>query len=72
MQITVSIALAKSESLKKTSDETAADIIKACGGKEDTDFCTVQVSQPEPGSAGTPPPPPEPFFVQPGPPPTGG
>lgn len=69
MQINVSVTLAKGESLKKSLDNTAADVIKALDGDEDTDYCTVLVSQPEPGSAGTAPPPPAPFFVEQTPPP---
>lgn len=68
MQINVNVALNKGENLNDLSaDEAANAIIKALGGDEEKDYCTVSISLPEPGTAGTPPQPQAPFFVQQGP-----
>lgn len=55
MQINVGINLAQDDTLKGTPDELAAKVLKAVGGDESKDYCTINVMQapPQPGAAGT-------------------
>ena len=67
MLISVNISLAKGEAPNWTMslDEVADAVLKAVGGDEAIDHCTVTMRVSEPGSAGTPAGPPEPFLVHP-------
>lgn len=62
MNINISIQLAEGDTLGKSSDEVANDVLSAVGGNPEKDFCTVSIMQPmDMGTAGTqaiPPPPP--------------
>jgi hypothetical protein len=58
MQIWVNIQLAEGDVMQETSAEIADGVLRAVGGDETKDFCSVTISHPlpTPGSVGTPPP----------------
>ena len=57
MIIRVTVELGPDQTISNTPSEIAAEILAACEGDPEADFCSVQImSSPQPGTAGTAPP----------------